>query len=54
MINQLINNSIDTSNGVVSYAEKFLGVPYVYGGTTPSGFDCSGFVQYVYAHNGSY
>lgn len=54
VINQLINNSIDTSNGVVSYAEKFLGVPYVYGGTTPSGFDCSGFVQYVYAHNGSY
>ncbi len=33
---------------IVSYAKKFLGTPYVWGGTTPSGFDCSGFVQYVY------
>ncbi|MCJ7689371.1 MAG: peptidoglycan-binding protein, partial [Clostridiaceae bacterium] len=41
-------------NNIVSYSIKFIGVPYVYGGTTPSGFDCSGFVQYVYAHNGSY
>ncbi|MBT1172549.1 C40 family peptidase [Bifidobacterium sp. MA2] len=40
-----------SSNGsaVVSYAAQFQGVPYVYGGTTPSGFDCSGFTQYVYA-----
>ena len=28
--------------GVVAYASQFQGVPYVYGGTTPSGFDCSG------------
>lgn len=33
---------------IVSYAKKFLGVPYVYGGATPSGFDCSGFTMYVY------
>lgn len=38
--------------GVVAYASQFQGVPYVYGGTTPSGFDCSGFTQYVYAKFG--
>lgn len=32
---------------VLNYAAQFLGVPYVYGGSTPSGFDCSGFTSYV-------
>ena len=37
---------------IVSYAKKFLGVPYVYGGASSSGFDCSGFTMYVYKHFG--
>lgn len=35
---------------VVNYAKTFLGVRYVYGGSTPSGFDCSGFTKYVFDH----
>ncbi|MGI6498681.1 MAG: SH3 domain-containing protein [Oscillospiraceae bacterium] len=35
------------TSSVVSTAKKFLGVRYVYGGSSPSGFDCSGFTQYV-------
>ncbi len=37
---------------VALYVKRFEGAPYVWGGTTPAGFDCSGLTQYVYRHFG--
>lgn len=38
----------EEADTLLAYAEQFLGTPYVYGGSTPSGFDCSGFTTYVF------
>ena len=40
------------AGGVVGVAMQYVGSPYVYGASGPSAFDCSGFVQYVYAQMG--
>ena len=37
---------------MVSLAQQYLGTPYVYGGSSASGFDCSGFTMYVFSQAG--
>jgi len=44
--------SSDRSTALVQRAAQFLGTPYAYGGSDPGGFDCSGFVRYIYGEAG--
>lgn len=41
-----------SSSAAVNVAKRYIGTPYVYGGESPGGFDCSGFVQYVFRQIG--
>ncbi len=48
-------NGISTgtkADQIIATAKNYIGVPYLWGGTTPNGFDCSGFTQYVFKKHG--
>lgn len=49
---EIPETSSSGGQAAVNVAAQFLGVPYVWGGTSPSGFDCSGLMQYVYKQLG--
>lgn len=46
--NLTVNSPTRHEQKMISYARSFIGTKYVWGGSTPKGFDCSGFIQYVY------
>ena len=47
-----LTESATSNSGIVDTARQYLGTRYVYGGASPSGFDCSGFTMYVYGQYG--
>lgn len=42
-----------SNGGLIQTAKQYIGVPYKFGGVTPQGFDCSGYVQFVFAKHGA-
>lgn len=46
------NSTSSSNSNVIAIAKSLIGSPYKLGGTSPSGFDCSGFVKYVFAKAG--
>ena len=52
ILNHKLNTKIDSRNSIIENSFKFLNSPYLWGGRTPYGIDCSGFTQQVYKLNG--
>ncbi|WP_028785185.1 C40 family peptidase [Thalassobacillus devorans] len=52
-VSQTSTSSNTSTSGLISTAKQYMGTPYVWGGTSPSGFDCSGYLNYVFAKNGT-
>lgn len=50
--NALSVGGSSTASKIVATAKQYIGVPYVWGGSSPSGFDCSGFTRYVFNKHG--
>ena len=50
--NYIPGSSASTADKIIATAKQYIGVPYVWGGTSPKGFDCSGLVQYVFKAHG--
>lgn len=44
----IVRSPNQATDSLIKFSTEFMGTPYIYGGYTPEGFDCSGFVQYVF------
>ena len=51
---QVSRGSNSIARRIIAESMQYIGVPYYFGGTTPAGFDCSGYVRYVFANAGIY